>query len=102
MAQAPRRTEDAADFVRQIVADPKNVPDLMLLYGYLGASSEEGHERLYLSPDLSNFVEIPEKAVLHRAQAAKEQDPNGGVTLWVRKDAKLNYKMAPAQAAAQQ
>ena len=102
MAQAPHPTGDGADFVRKIVADPKNVPDVMLLYGYLGASSEEGHERLYLSPDLGNFVEVPEKSILHRAQAAKEQDPNSGVTLWVKKDAKLNYKMAPAQQAAQQ
>ena len=102
MAQAPHHPGDGADFVRRIVADPKNVPDVMLLYGYPGASSEEGHERLYLSPDLSNYVEVPEKAILHRAQSAKEQDPQGGVTLWVTKDAKLSYKMAPAQAAAQQ
>ena len=43
----------------------------MLLTGYLGASSEEGHERLYLSPDLSNYVEIPEAAILHRAPPAE-------------------------------
>jgi hypothetical protein len=78
------------------VSDPKNVPDVMLLYGYLGASSEEGHERLYLSPDLTNYVEVPRDAVLHQMAAPKEQDPHGGVTLWVKKDAKLIYKMAPA------
>jgi hypothetical protein len=103
MAQAPHPAGDGgADFVRRIVTDPKNVPDVMLLYGYLGASSEEGHERLYLNPDLSNFVEVPKTAILHQAQATKEQDPNAGVTLWVKKDAKLIYKMAPAQQAAQQ
>src|SRR5262249_29672471 len=85
-----------APFVRDIVSDPKNVPDVMLLYGYLGASSEEGHERLYLSPDLTNYVEVPRDAVLHQMEAPKEQDPHGGVTLWVKKDAALIYKMAPA------
>ncbi len=99
MAQAPSSPDIGAHFVRQIVTDPKNVPDVMLLYGYPGASSEEGHERLYLSPDLSNYVEVPQDAILHRAPAPKEQDPNGGVTLWVKKDAKLQYKMAPAQQA---
>src|SRR3974377_656999 len=100
MAQAPHNPgEGGANFVREIVADPKNVPDVTLLYGYLGASSEEGCERLYLSPDLSNYVEVPAKAILHRAHAAKEQDPHGGVTLWVKKDAALQYKMAPAQQA---
>jgi hypothetical protein len=58
MARAPHESGgektggDDASFVRDIVSDPKNVPDVMLLYGYMGASSEEGHDRLYLSPDL--------------------------------------------------
>jgi hypothetical protein len=97
MARAPRdAAADRAAFVREIVSDPKAVPDVMLLYGYLGASSEEDHERLYLSPDLTNYVEIPTSAILHQVVAPKEQDPNGGATLWVKKDAALVYKMAPA------
>jgi hypothetical protein len=97
MAQQPRRpSADAAPFVRDIVSDPKNVPDVILLYGYLGTSSEEGHDRLYLSPDLTNYVEVPKDGVLHQMAAPKEQDPHGGVTLWVKKDAKLTYKMSPA------
>ena len=54
-AQQPERGGEA-EFVRAIVTDPKNVPDVMRLYGYLGASSEENHERLYLnrtSPTMS-------------------------------------------------
>ncbi len=100
MAQPPRAA-NGDDFVRHIVHDPKNVPDVMLLYGYPGASSEEGHERLYLSPDLSAYVEVPNASILHRAEAPKDQDPHGGVTLWVKKDAALKYRMAPAQEAAQ-
>lgn len=96
MAQVPKQPADGASFVRDIVSDPKSVPDVMLLYGYLGASSEEGHERLYLSPDLTNYVEVPSQAVLHRMVVPNEQDPHGGVTLWVKKDAALIYKMAPA------
>jgi hypothetical protein len=88
--------DGAANFIRQIVSDPKNVPDVALLTGYLGASSEEGHERLYLSPDLTNYVEIPKDAILHQAPLPIEQDARGGVTLWVRKDVALQYKMAPA------
>ncbi len=94
MAQPPRAAANGDNFVRHIVADPKNVPDVMLLYGYPGASSEEGHERLYLSPDLSAYVEVPNAAILHRAESAKEQDPHGGVTLWVKKDAALIHKMS--------
>jgi hypothetical protein len=96
MAQAPRRPDGNDSFIRHIVTDPKNVPDVILLTGYLGASSEEAHERLYLSADLTNYVEIPNTAILHQAPLPKEQDAHGGVTLWVRKDAALQYKMAPA------
>jgi hypothetical protein len=101
MAQQPSE-ERGAEFVRRIVTDPKNVPDVMRLYGYPGASSEEGHERLYLSTDLATFVEIPRDAILHRTAVPADQDPNGAVTLWVRRDAALVYKAAPAaQALAQ-
>ena len=96
MAQAPRSHDGNDSFIRHIVTDPKNVPDVMLLTGYLGASSEDAHERLYLSPDLTNYVEIPNTAILHQAPLPKEQDAHGGVTLWVKKDAALQYKMAPA------
>ncbi len=103
MARAPNAAENGGEnFVHHIVADPKNVPDVMMLYGYPGASSEEGHERLYLAADLSRYVEVPRTAILHREHASKEQDPHGGVTLWVKKDAALINKMAPAQQAAQQ
>jgi len=92
------REPDAAptDFVAAIISDPKTVPDVQLLYGYIGASSEEKCERLYLSLDLSNYVEIPMSAILHRAPATPQQDSYGGVTVWVKKDAALTYKMAPA------
>ena len=73
MARAPNAPENGENFVHHIVADPKNVPDVMMLYGYPGASSEEGHERLYLSADLSRYVEVPRTAILHREHAAKEQ-----------------------------
>jgi hypothetical protein len=97
MAQAPRESGGgAAEFVRNVVSDPKNVPDVMLLRGYPGASSEEAHERLYLSADLSSYVEIPRTAILHQAAVPSEQDSNGAITVWVRKDAALQYKMAPA------
>jgi hypothetical protein len=100
MAETPQKPSDGhAPFIREIVKDSKNVPDLTLLYGYLGDSSEADHERLYLQPDLGSYVEIPTAAIVHRAVASKEADPHGGVTLWVQKDAKLQSKMAPAQQA---
>jgi hypothetical protein len=82
-----------SDFVSSIVSDPRNVPDVMRLYGYPGASSEEDHERLYLNLDLTNYVEVPTKAILYRMT---DQDPQGAVCWWTKKDAALIYKMTPA------
>jgi hypothetical protein len=104
MAEPPRsrnpsESGEPAAFIRDLVKDPGNVPDVMLLYGYVGASSEPEHDRLYLSPDLASYVEVPRNAILHRVTAPLEQDPHGGVTLWVKKDAALIQKLAPAAAA---
>ena len=93
MADTPKTS--GADFVRSIVTDPANVPDVMRLQGYAGASSEAGHERLYLNADLSAYVEIPKDAVVHRAPASVG-DPLGAEMLWVRQDAALKHKAAPA------
>src|SRR6266851_5788027 len=90
-SQQPDRG-DEAEFVRQLVTDPKNVPDVMPLYGYPGASSEENHDRLYLSSDLSNYVEVPRDAILHRSAVPREQDASGAVVIWVKRDAPLIYK----------
>lgn len=93
--------KDYSDFIREFVNDPANVPDVTCLYGYLGESTEDGHERLYQTAALTPYVEIPTNAILHRRKAAREHDPLDGVTLWVRRDAKLIYKMTPtAQAQA--
>jgi hypothetical protein len=98
MSPAPKgpAQERDAHFVDQIVTDPKNVPDVMRLYGYSGASSEELCDRLYLDPGLQNYVEVPTSAILNRMAVPKDQDPYGATVLWVRRDAALKYKMAPA------
>jgi hypothetical protein len=100
MAREPNQPEGdgSADFVRNIVTDPNNVPDVMRLYGYPGPSSEEGYDRLYVL-NLNQFVEIPSQTILHRMAVPADQDPYGAVVLWVKKDAALVYKMAPAEQA---
>ena len=57
-----------------------------MLSGYLGASSEEGHTRLYFDPQLSTYVEIPDDAILH-SQAAGGEDGLGGSHVWIKQDA---------------
>jgi hypothetical protein len=95
MARSPseRDGNDGDDFVHKIVPDPANVPNVMRLVGYPGASSEANHERLYLTPDLSTYIEVPSEDVLHQMRMPADQDPLGAVVLWVKRDASLKYKM---------
>ena len=48
-----------ASFVSKLVTDPKQPPNTLLLTGFLGASSEDGHRRLYFDAQLADYVEIP-------------------------------------------
>ncbi len=77
------------DFVSKIVTDAKNPPHTLLLKGYVGASSEEGHIRLYLDSELSDYVEIPEAAILHSQEMPKDKSSIGGSYIWIQRNAKV-------------
>lgn len=77
------------EWVARLVPDPKEPPDLLLLSGYLGASSEEGNVRLYLDEGLSRHVEIPEKAIRHTQELTPEQSPPGGSLIWIDREAQV-------------
>jgi hypothetical protein len=85
-----------ADFVTKIVKDPKNPPATVMLTGYLGTSSEEEHTRLYFDPNLSNYVEIPDDAILH-TQDVPAEGGLGATHVWIKRDAQLTYGPAGAQ-----
>ncbi|MBV8856143.1 MAG: hypothetical protein JOZ02_04200 [Acidobacteria bacterium] len=85
------------DFVGRIVQDPNEPPSVTLLSGYLGASSEEGHVRLYLDEELTRYVEIPEKAVRHTQELPPEQSPLGGSLLWIDRDAEVLHGAAGSE-----
>lgn len=69
--------------VSKLVTDPAEPPELVLLFGYWGASSEKGHRRLYLDPCCAHFLEIPADAVVHTQHALKEHAPFGGAYVWL-------------------
>jgi hypothetical protein len=84
------------DFVAKIVRDPKNPPATLMLTGFIGASSEEGHTRLYFDPHLSNYVEIPDDAILH-TQSVPADGGLAATYVWIKRDAQLTYGPAGAQ-----
>jgi hypothetical protein len=79
----------AASFVDKLVTDPSKPPQALLLSGFTGASSEPAHTRLYFDAELSDYVEIPDAAILHTEAMAPAQSPLGGSYVWVQRDAEL-------------
>jgi hypothetical protein len=79
-----------SDFVAKMVADPNRPPATVMLTGYLGASSEDAHARLYFDTNLSCYVEIPNGSILYSQDAGAETGL-GLSFVWVKRDAELIY-----------
>lgn len=80
-------------FVDQLVTDPGNIPEMILLNGFEGKSSLEGYTRLYLNAVLNEYYEIPADAVLHSvAGVASSGNPLATTFMWVKGDAELIRK----------
>src|SRR5262245_2376386 len=61
----PNEKSSGSTFVGKVVKDPKKHVAALLLSGFLGPSSEKDHTRLYFDAQLSQYVEIPDQAILH-------------------------------------
>jgi hypothetical protein len=95
-AGAPREGE-GRNFIAAMVSDAANPPDVIMLTGYPGASSEADHRRLYADPLLSAYWEVPEKDILAEVATPRERDPLGSVTWWVKADSKIIPKSKGGQ-----
>src|SRR6266568_3007839 len=94
--EEPKGKPQEEDFVSKVVKDPAQPPDVLLLTGYLGASSEPGYTRLYFDAQLSNYVEIPDAAILHIQKIPAEQSPLGESYVWIDKNAEIIHgKVGP-------
>ncbi|HEV2418896.1 MAG TPA: hypothetical protein VGX94_13955, partial [Terriglobia bacterium] len=96
MPDQPKSRHKEEPLVSKLVKDPKAPPSTLLLSGFLGNSSEEDHTRLYLDPQLSDYVEIPNDAILHTEEIPKDQSPLGGTYVWIQRDAQVIHgKVGP-------
>ena len=96
MAEKSRSHKDS--FVSKVVTDPANVPDTLLLSGWLGDSSLPNQTRLYFDPQLSNYVEIPDDAILHSQDQPAGPSLPGASHVWIKKEALLTHKSCAEKA----
>jgi hypothetical protein len=87
-----RLSEDR--IVEALVPDPaKGPPNTTVLHGYLGRGTEGGTWRLYISPQLDQWIELDEAEILHSEKLPDDQ----GTRVWVRAGTELQVAQASAQ-----
>jgi len=85
------------EFIARVVPDPKNPAEAQLLTGFLGASSEPEHTRIYSDASLSSYIDAKTADILHSEPLSKEQSPLGGSYIWLKRDAQVSYGGAGEQ-----
>jgi len=74
-------------FVAKVVGDPAKPQETLMLQGFLGASSEANHTRIYTDPTLESYVDVANGDIVHTEAISKEESPLGGYYVWVKKSA---------------
>lgn len=77
--------------VERLVPDPTNIPDVRVLAGFLGKTNRKNHWRLYLTTNLTNYVEFDQDDVVHSEQLEGDEYPLGGTVIWINRDANLQH-----------
>lgn len=80
-------SEDA--IIQALVPDPAKVPELQMLAGLLGRGTQEGYWRLYLTPDLGEYVEFAAEDLVHckRIEATALER----AIVWIKAGARLRH-----------
>jgi hypothetical protein len=73
----------------RLVPDPSHVPDVRVVAGFLGNTTREGYWRLYLTADLTTYIEFRQEDVVHSEQLKPEDSPLGGTVVWIKRDANV-------------
>jgi hypothetical protein len=77
--------------VEQLIPDPADHPNSMLLSGFVSNSTTQGICRLYVNLELTEYLEFSEEDILHRQSLANEQHPMRGSVVWIRRGSTLRH-----------
>jgi hypothetical protein len=71
--------------VRELLA-ARPQGDLTMLAGFLGPGRTKAEYRLYLSPDLQSWLDLPRSAAVSTRPLPASASPLGGTAVWVPRD----------------
>ena len=79
------------ELVNKLAPEPSQLQPLTVLSGFPGRSPQTGYWRLYLTPTLDEYVEIPEGDIVHSQAPEPGQSATAATMIWVRSEAPLQY-----------
>jgi len=90
-ADKPDDPPQPDELIRRLVSDPTKVPNLIVLVGFLGRNSrpgeaDDGKLRLYLSPQLNDYITFDRTDLVHR-EPPPDGSPVAGSIVWLKRDA---------------
>jgi hypothetical protein len=77
--------------VEQLLPNPAEPQATIQLRGWLGKGVQEGSWRLYLTPQLDEYVQFQDKDILHMQPIPAEQSPLGGTLIWLPAGTSLQH-----------
>jgi hypothetical protein len=78
-------------FIAEVIPNPSDPEDTVLLFGYIGASNKEDHSRVWTDLRLQNHIDVPDDDIIH-AEPVRRDDPLAGIYVWVKADAKVVHR----------
>jgi hypothetical protein len=87
---SPKRLKQDS-LVEQLNPDLSGPPSVRALRGWLGKGTEEGAWRLYLTPQMDEYVQFSDKDVVHTEAIQQDRSPLGGTIVWLKIGTVLNH-----------
>ncbi|MEV4365302.1 hypothetical protein [Nonomuraea sp. NPDC049625] len=91
MRSKEERNLQPDEFVDHISGNRQIPPDVQAFAGFLGRAPEQGHWRLFLSADLTEFLEFEERDLVHHTKIDPAASILGGTVIWLRRDATVRH-----------
>jgi hypothetical protein len=89
--KTPSKSLSQDPLVERLISDPANPEPTVHLSGWLGKATQEGMWRLYLTPQLDEYVQFSESDVVHTQPLTPDQSPLGGSVVWLKAGTPLEH-----------
>lgn len=82
--------------IQNLVSNPASVPDLIVLTGFVGNSSDKDRLRVYVNVELNEYLEVSRKDVHYQQEGPFADSPLKSSLVWVNAGASIKHVKAEA------